>query len=206
VKADLRDLAGIPESRLLLVYPADSRLETLKPTPIAGLEKPFFLAVSMTNPRKNLAPLLKAFSRFNGEGRPYRLALTGNPAWIAAQIAASGCADAVNLGFVEDRELAWLYREAEALAYPSLDEGFGIPLVDASRFGCPVLCSDLPVFREVMGDHAFYFDAKSPDSIAEALDSARRRGRAGEAPDIARRFTWEASALALVDGIKTAGG
>jgi len=100
------------------------------------------------------------------------------------------------LGRVDDEQLSRLYREAAATVVPSLVEGFGFPIVESQRAACPVVCSDIPVFRELGGTSVLYFDPGRPDQLAaamakacEAHESARLR-EAG--PVNARRFTWQA--------------
>jgi glycosyltransferase involved in cell wall biosynthesis len=223
VRRDIVRVLGMPEAKVHVAYPAGSRLRDHVPVPVAGLEKPFFLSVGITNPRKNLAAILKGFA----EARIHPglesglavtgnagLAVTGNAGLIAAQGRDIPLDGVRNLGFVEAGELRWLYENASALVYASRHEGFGIPLVDAAEFGCPVLCSDIPVFREVMGGSARYFDPDAPASIASAMRSAlagsRPRGTeradasgAAELPNASRvdalggKFSWDASARGL---------
>ncbi|WP_104082665.1 glycosyltransferase family 1 protein [Cryobacterium sp. Y11] len=104
---------------------------------------------------------------------------------------------------VSDDEYQSLLRSATALVTASLDEGFGIPLVEAMSLGIPVVVSDIPIFREIGADAALYFDPKSADSIAATV---RRLGAAGEwaarsalSVDQAARFTWAGSARTLLE-------
>jgi glycosyltransferase involved in cell wall biosynthesis len=82
----------------------------------------------------------------------------------------SGIADRVFQTFVEDRHLANLYRMAELFVFPSLYEGFGLPLLEAFSCGCPVAASDIPVFREVAGDAACFFKPDDPSSMREVIE------------------------------------
>ncbi len=103
---------------------------------------------------------------------------------------------------VDDSELRTLYRHAQVLVFPSLYEGFGLPLLEAMANDCPVLCSDTAVFHEVAADAAIYFDALNPESLAGALDAFRHsnrqelllRGRQNCA-----RFSWNTAAAKLAD-------
>lgn len=85
-----------------------------------------------------------------------------NPAPIANFLRARDCCFAFIAG-VDDHELRTLYRHARALIFPSPDEGFGLPLLEAMASDCPVLCSDTAVFHEVAGDAAIYFDPLQPE-------------------------------------------
>lgn len=92
-------------------------------------------------------------------------------------------------GFVSIDELAALYRGAEALVLPSLEEGFGLPAVEAMAAGTPVIASDIPSLREVTGGHATFVDPRSIDSIANALRHITRE-HVDAARERAREFTW----------------
>ena len=108
-----------------------------------------------------------------------------------------------HLGRLSDEALATVYASATALVFPSIAEGFGLPLVEAQRCGCPVACSDIPVFREVAAAAAVYFDARDPMSMATAvgrcLDPALRDQLVSAGTANARRFTWEACARRTMD-------
>jgi glycosyltransferase involved in cell wall biosynthesis len=98
------------------------------------------------------------------------------------------------LGRVDDARLSELYRTAAATIVPSFEEGFGFPVLESQRAGSAVVCSDIPVFRELAADSARYFDPRRPDQLAEAVASiheaatSRRLAEAGVLN--ARRFTW----------------
>lgn len=103
---------------------------------------------------------------------------------------------------VTDEQYHHLLRSATALVSASLDEGFGIPLVEAMRLGIPVVVSDIPIFREIGADAALYFDPRSADAIAAAVRRLAHPGewaaRSAQSIDQAARFTWAASARTLL--------
>lgn len=107
------------------------------------------------------------------------------------------------LNGVSDEEYLGLLAECTALVTASLEEGFGIPVVEALTMGTPVLCSDIPVFREVAGDGALYFDPRSPEDVAskvlELEDDATWNRLSKAAPSQAAKFTWEKSAKRLLE-------
>ncbi len=112
----------------------------------------------------------------------------------------------VMLGGVDDDELAWLYANAALAITLSLDEGFGMPAVEAALFGAPLLVSDIDVFRETVGDYARFVDPVAPiEGIAHAIDDAW-----GTTPDAAARrrivatYTWENAVRAVRAAIATA--
>ncbi|SEN02469.1 glycosyltransferase family 1 protein [Cryobacterium sp. TMT1-3] len=103
---------------------------------------------------------------------------------------------------VSDEQYHRLLRSATALVTASLDEGFGIPLVEAMSLGIPVIVSDIPIFREIGGDAALYFDPRSADALAGAVHQLAAPGewaaRSARSIDQATRFTWQASARTLL--------
>ena len=104
-------------------------------------------------------------------------------------------------GPVSDGRLAELYRTALALILPSRQEGFGVPCLEAMAFGCPVLCSDIPVFRELYGDAAAFFDPNDPAGLAELMAGttgyeSKRNRMIDRGLQRAEEFSWEASARA----------
>jgi glycosyltransferase involved in cell wall biosynthesis len=104
---------------------------------------------------------------------------------------------------VTDAEYAELLSSATALVHASRAEGFGIPLVEAMRLGTPVVVSDIPIFREIGGDAALFFDAGNPEALVAALWSLERDGewerRSAASVAVAGRYTWAYSAEQLLD-------
>jgi glycosyltransferase involved in cell wall biosynthesis len=144
-------------------------------------------------PHKNHRMLLVAFGRFlkNRPDSDLHLVLTGEHlgegAGIASAIERMGLTSRVHvLGFVPDTQLGALWSTASFLVFPSLFEGFGIPLTEAMQFGIPILCSREGSLPEVGGDEAVYFDARRPQSVIDAL------GMAVDHPEEMRRRTIRA--------------
>lgn len=150
-------------------------------------EAPYILAVGSVEPRKNLAMLVEGF-------RHSRLASTGVRLVIAGRLAWGEVPPGVKIvSGLSDAQLAACYRDALAVGFASLHEGFGLPPVEALALGTPVACSDLPVLREVTGGHATYFDPHSAESIAAALCIAIRDRASKSAIRDAGRYTWHAA-------------
>jgi len=153
---------------------------------------PFVLFVGAVEPRKGLPTLLEALRRCPPGTAP-RLVMAGPAGWGPELDTAGAGLDVVRTGFLTDTRLRRLLAAAAAVALPSRYEGFGLPVLEALATGTPVLASDLPVLREVGGEHARYLPVGDADAWADALAAAPgRRDGHDPAPGIswARRFTW----------------
>ena len=194
---------GFPRERLHVVpLAADAPQVVQDETEAENL----VLASGQRRPHKNWERLIRALALVDEDVRP-RLVITGgrgdDP--LAPVVAECGMERWVDLrGWVADDELADLRRRARALAFPTLAEGFGLPVLEAMSRGLPVLASDLPVLREVGGDAALWFDPLDLESIASALRTTATR------PDVlaelaaaglerARLFSWERVARETLD-------
>ncbi|HWD08299.1 MAG TPA: glycosyltransferase family 4 protein [Actinomycetota bacterium] len=143
---------GVPVARFAGAFP-DSEL--------AGL-KPFVLFVGRAEPRKGFGVLLAAVERLRGSGVDVRMVTTGNPEGVPQWV--------VQLGRVEDDRLPGIYAAADVYCAPSLGgESFGIVLVEAMAAGTPVVCSDLPGYREAAGAAARFVPRDDPVLLAAAL-------------------------------------
>jgi glycosyltransferase involved in cell wall biosynthesis len=151
---------------------------------------------------KNQNRLLAAFCELACKNRcQVKLAIAGY-AKAVVDVRQAG-SNVVVAGYVSDEALAALYLNAAALAFPSLYEGFGIPVVEAQSAGIPVVCSDLPVLREVAGPAAVFVDPNSTASIAEGLrraleDNELRRRLIEQGLRNSRRYSWDRSAERFV--------
>jgi glycosyltransferase involved in cell wall biosynthesis len=162
------------------------------------------LHVGTLEPRKNQAALVRAFAaaRFV----EHQLVLAGAPGWgaedIEAAIASSGKADRIVVtGRVSDDELAALYAHADSFAFPSVYEGFGVPLVEALAYGLPAVTSNDDALREAGGDAVISVDPSDEAAFARALirictdDDLRSELRAA-GPLRAAHYSWAACAEA----------
>lgn len=134
-----------------------------------------FLIVGTIEPRKNHALVLAAFDRLWAQGLDVRLLVFGRLGWRSDELARHlrGHSEYGHRLFWmdsgTDSELDYAYRHASALIFASLSEGFGLPLVEAMRYGLPVIASDIPVFRELGLDYPTYFDFADPASLEGAI-------------------------------------
>ncbi|MFZ4719786.1 MAG: glycosyltransferase family 4 protein [Ilumatobacteraceae bacterium] len=180
-------------------------------TPVPELtDRPFVLAIGTLERRKNLPALVRAFGALAGGDTEVRLVLAGGPGDDADAVAdaidalPNGVADRVILtGRIDEPIRGWMLRHASVLAYPSLDEGFGFPLLDAMRAGTPVVASTAGSIPEVAGDAAVLVDAADEDGLAAALGEVLRNTdrrtalvTAGDAQW--RTFSWQRCADEMV--------
>lgn len=167
------------------------------------LPERFILFVGSQKPHKNLENLLKAFARTRARTNAI-LAIAGpgsRNSWRLRALAQElGLENSVRwLGRVPDSDLAALYSASTAFVFPSLYEGFGLPVLEAMSSSTPVICSDIPAHREVAGEAAIYFNPLSPDSIAQAIDAVLenqelRKDLTEKGLARAAMFSWDKSA------------
>jgi len=158
-----------------------------------------FLALSNDKPHKNIATLIDAFALVRNELRDATLTLAGAPFARFAHI------DGVDArGFVDDEELAQLYRSATALIMPSHEEGFGLPAAEAMAHGTAVITSNARALVEITGDAALHVDARDARALADAMlriarDEALRERLATRGVMRARDFSWTRCAEITID-------
>ncbi len=163
-----------------------------------GVDRPFLLHVGSLQLRKNVTRLVAAFEAVE---EPVDLVLAGARGYaadrIVEQIRNSPAGDRIHLvGHVGDAVRACLYARAEALVFPSLEEGFGLPVIEAFAAGLPVIASNVSAVPEVAGDAAVLVDPLRPAEIAEAikrvlLSSALRAELRGKGAARVRGMTWQ---------------
>lgn len=166
-----------------------------------GIRKPFLMAFSREAPNKNIPRLLEAFDHARTTGNlAHQLVLVGHPSEGMRARLRLRRDDAVrSTGYVAAEDVTALLAEAEFLVFPSLYEGFGLPVLEAMAAGVPVACSRRASLPEVAGDAALFFDPLSVDSIADSIaclagDGELRRSLRERGLCNVKRFSWEATA------------
>jgi glycosyltransferase involved in cell wall biosynthesis len=153
-------------------------------------EKPFLLFVGTIEPRKNLETLVNAFN-ISKIAKSHDLIIVGRRGW--GNIPLQG---ARVLNNVSEERLHMLYTNCDAVLQPSLYEGFGLPIIEALAHGKRVICSDIPIFREVAKQHATYVNPQSVDEWKSTLDALELIGMSTrDRVDYANTFNWEKMAL-----------
>ena len=198
VKQQLIERFGVAESKVTVTYEA-GELTTTKAVPYEQIgDHKLILYVGNAYPYKNLERLVEAFGLL---GNPdYKLVLVGKRDYFYEQLEAlvtkKQIKNVVFTGYATDGELAWLYQQATAYAFPSLSEGFGLPGLEAMAYGLPVVSSNATCLPEVYGEAAHYFDPLDTRDmaakLAEVLDDDQLRGRLVKAGTARLKdFSWE---------------
>jgi len=210
-RADLARFFRVAPERISVVYPAyDAQLyQPIRDAAIIEKVKAkdridgnYILSIGTIHPRKNYARLVEAFARL--ETRDLRLIIVGKRGWLYNSI--FGRVQSLNLkspisflDYVPASDMPALISGARLLAFPSLYEGFGLPILEAHACGTPVVCSMTSSLPEAAGDAALFFDPLDVDAIAGAMqraltDEALRAKLIARGFDNLKRFSWQVSA------------
>jgi glycosyltransferase involved in cell wall biosynthesis len=218
---DLIEYMGVPPEKVQVLYSGvDGRFrpteepgerERLKERYGLPGDRPYVLSVGTVQPRKNYVRLIRAFASL--ERTSHELVIAGGHGWLYQEVLAEAeeRKDRVRmLGFVDDADLPALYRGAALFAFPSLYEGFGLPVLEAMACGVPVVCSNTSSVPEVAGDAALLIDPHDEESLAQALerllsDEGLREQMVKQGFERAGQFTWERAARQLLSTIDTVG-
>ncbi|HVZ59059.1 MAG TPA: glycosyltransferase family 1 protein [Patescibacteria group bacterium] len=215
-KNDIIKEYGVPGERVHVIYPGIKTLTSLAPHiyPMQemqtkyNLSKNYILFVGTLQPRKNIARLIEAFSLLQQQKgqsvADLQLVIVGKKGWKYEDILAApkkfGVEDKVRfLDFVPDEELVMLYQNAVCFAFPSLYEGFGLPILEAMRLECPVLTSNVSSMPEAGGEAALYVDPENVKDMSTQLykivtDDKLRKTMIAKGREQVKKFSWEKAA------------
>ena len=197
-------LRHYPPPKMEAVIHHGCELRTTRDRRRAPVPHPFILYVGQRGGYKNWSRFATAFVE-SGLRQSHCLVSFGPPPSEGERrlAQASGAAGRFFWQGGSDDDLADLYAAADCFVYPSLAEGFGIPLVEAAKLGCPVACSDIPPFREVLGQHARFFAPSDTRAMGDAVTAAIAAGRSAELVGAAKascaRYTWHETARATLN-------
>lgn len=212
-RQDVLRFTGVPDRRVRVtplgvdhqVFRPEARRQVPALRRRLGLEAPYLLYVSrIEHPGKNHVRLVEAFETLVREGLPHHLVLAGPP-WFRSEevhrrVRESPCRDRIHLlGVFPGEDLPALYAGADLMVFPSLYEGFGLPVLEAMACGTPVACSRVSSLPEVAGEAAATFDPQDVPSIARTIgdtlgDPSRMREMARQGRTRAAGFRWEETA------------
>lgn len=200
--ADAQKLLQLPSQKIVVIPEALPERFNQDPSPqmLSALKSKYSLsdyviAIGTRQPRKNLPRLISAFQHYKGKCRlPEKLVIVGGSGW--GNLMPENTPDVCFTGFLPDAELLALLSGAKAFVYPSLYEGFGLPVLLAFRQSIPVVASNISSLPEVAGDAAILVNPQSEEEIAvgmaTAIKSSRRLVAAGKIQ--LRQFSWEKAA------------
>lgn len=216
-KEDAMEILGIPEKKLEVIYEAadpfyfprgDKEVARVKDK--FHIKGDFLLCVGTREPRKNLDRVIMAFSEIARNYPDLNLLIAGKYGWGDEKMSnvnspAGGQKSKVRiLGYVEKEDLAGLFSGATAFIYPSLYEGFGLPILDAMACQCPVVTSNLGSMKEIAGEAAILVDPVSVSGIANGIlkivgDSETRNALINEGQRRILEFSWEKTAFQTLE-------
>ncbi len=170
-----------------------------------GVKQPYILSIAAAHPHKNLGRLLEAYYHFQKNDSRYQLVVVGvkhnhyfhRLERVLDRLELRG--KALFTGWITERDKEVIYTRAAMSVFPSLLEGFGLPVLESMRYGVPVACSDLPSLAEVAGEAAYLFDPYSVEAITDSFrnclgDAALRSRLIEKGKEHAAHFTWEETA------------
>jgi glycosyltransferase involved in cell wall biosynthesis len=172
--------------------------------------RPSFLMVGTVEPRKGHRQVVAAIEELWAAGIDANLVIIGKPGWMSdltdrleerIRKEPTGDTRLFWLKEVTDEMLGEVYRSVRALIAASEGEGFGLPLIEAAHYKLPIIARDIPVFREVAGKHAYYFQGEDPRSLADTLRTWLKLGDAVPSSGGMNWLTWEQSSRRLVDAV-----
>jgi glycosyltransferase involved in cell wall biosynthesis len=176
VKKDIIQSLHIHPDKISVTYEGiDAKIHNTQ-YPMPNVKRPYFLYVGNAYPHKNLEFLIRSFAAFtkNQKSKKQYLVLVGKDDFFYKRLRiwvnTLPCAEQIIfLNAVDDELLAALYTHATASVFPSLAEGFGLPILESITFGCPVICSDIPVFHELFGDIPTFVNPNNQNELSAAL-------------------------------------
>jgi glycosyltransferase involved in cell wall biosynthesis len=212
-KVDIMHFYSIPEERIRVVHHGVDE-EFFRIAELRTNAEPFLLCASTLHPHKNIETLIRAFEEFRPGHAEFKLVITGvrgfHTETLEKLIGELNCGDRVELkGWIPRSELYELFRRAHSFIYPSVFEGFGLPVIEAMAAGLPLACSDIEPLRSLTGTAALQFNPEDTGAITRAMerlttDQALRVSLSRAGRERASAFTWEACARGTLDAIYAA--
>lgn len=193
-KEDILKFYSVNDAKVCVTYEGVDMVKNLKKPEFSIQPERFFLYVGNAYPHKNVDRLLDAFKRVGTESK---LVLVGQDNYfyekLQDRVEQENIERIIFVGHLSDEQLYWLYKNAIALVFPSLAEGFGLPALEAMSMGTRVLASNIAVFKELFKDVPDYFDPYSIEDMTESLERALKKPhtKQREGRKLAETFSWE---------------
>ncbi len=211
-KNDIMKLYGVPEEKIVVTHLGVRQELSIKNKELSmdyiekkyNVTKPYVLFVGTLQPRKNIERLIEAFSKLVSSNADLELVIIGKKGWLYEPILEAPKKYKVEnqvkfLDFVPDEDMPAFYQNAECFVLPSLYEGFGLPVLEAMRYDCPVLTSNISSLPEAGGDAALYFNPEDVDDIAQIIekvltDKKLKSDMVKKGREQIKKFSWEKTA------------
>lgn len=211
-KKDIVKNYQIDENKVEVIYNGFEKIVSGRTGKTAEVKlKKYILYVGTLQPRKNLIVLIEAFDKFLQINKDFKLIIVGKKGWLYENIFEKVKMmklekKIIFTDHVSDQELIWYYKNAFCLVLPSFYEGFGIPVLEAMNFDCPVVASFSSSLPEIGEDASLYFDPKNPDDLLEKLNSLKenqelRKELITKGRQRIKDFSWEKCAEETLDVI-----
>ncbi len=203
-KNDIIQEYKLPESRVVITYPGLKQVSSIKYQVSSMPKRDYILFVGTLQPRKNIVKLVEAFAKIKPKYSNLELIIVGKKGWIYEDILNAPKKFNVEksvkfIDFVDDLKLADLYKNAKCFVLPSLYEGFGLPVLEAMKYGCPVIVSNVSSLPEAGGDAALYVNPEDVNDIKEKIekvlsDKNLREQMVRRGYEQVKKFSWEKTA------------
>lgn len=211
-KNDIIKLYNIPSEQVVVTYPGIKPMQKTQTKPIDfdtvqkrfSIRPSYILFVGTLQPRKNISKLIEAFARLAPEKNSLDLLIVGKRGWLYEEILLAPRKFEIEnnvkfLEFVSDEELAGLYTHAQFFILPSLYEGFGLPILEAMQYGCPVITSNISSLPEAAGEAALYVNPNDVEDIATKMQELLKKERLKKeliqkGYQQVKKFSWEKTA------------
>lgn len=211
-KEEMKRAGAIPERNIHVLYEGHQHMQNVEPADQI-LEKHrlkpsgYILAVSSLNPNKNFGNLVKAIGYLSDLNMKVAIVGGVNPRVFSGINTAFHESDVQYVGYVSDSELKSLYQNAYCFVFPSFNEGFGLPPLEAMSLGCPVIVSNRASLPEIFGDAALYCEPGDPHDIADRINSLisnpqLREEMKNRGLEHSKLFSWESCARQFIDVIR----
>jgi len=218
----LADLLSVNRNKITTIYAGtdglfqgnqvDKRVHSNKILDKYKIKKPYVIYVGNAFPYKNLAVVLESLKEAEkGLNFVYVSSRSDFVPGLREKAKALNLGGRfISTGYVPDKDLAVLYKQAESYVFPSLSEGFGLPGLEAMAVGCPVIASNIPVLKEIYGDAAIYFDPKKPAELAGKIelimnDQKLKTDLISKGHEQVKKYSWEKMTRETLDLYKKIG-
>lgn len=224
-KKDLSKFYRVPDNKIRVIYNGYEKISRNSDLRIKNYElnknlkfrinnSNYILYVGTLQPRKNVAMLIRAFNKFLQSNSKFKLVIVGRKGWLYKNIfelvrKLKIEKDVIFTDYIPDAELVELYRNAFCFVLPSLYEGFGITILEAMNYGCPVLSSNVSSLPEIGGNACLYFNPKNEKELLKKLneiknDDSLREQLKKKGKDQIKKFSWQKCADETLEVIRSA--